>query len=191
MKQINETKQCRKCEVTKPREEFYASKTTKDNLQSYCKSCYSVVNRRANASFSRKCGAALNVSKWKAKNHGVESTLTTEEVRAIFSADHCDYCNKHLEQSEKTLEHVIPYDCGGTNTFGNVTLACRDCNTKKNATPAFEFMLLHGNAEAARRLLYTLAERNGVTDEEYLYTLAKAGIAYRTARLRRIAGVNA
>lgn len=181
----NTMKKCTKCEEIKPLPEFRAAKGYKDGHRSDCKACES----KYKTTFDRKCAQAASMSKFRARKFGVKSTLTVAEVREIFSADSCDYCNAHLEQSEKTLEHVIPFEYCGENTFGNVTLACRDCNGKKHSKPAFEFMLLNGDANAARRLLYVLAERNGIEPQEYLYRLATAGIQYRTARLYRIAGV--
>lgn len=185
----NMTKKCTKCEEIKPLTEFYKQHTGKYGVTSRCKECERAYQQSRNDTFEVKVSRAVRRSRQKAKELGVESTLTLEEVHEVLSGDHCDYCNKSLEMHEKSLEHVIPYEYGGENTFGNVTLACTDCNRKKHAAPAFEFILLNGDANAARRLLYVLAERNGIEPQDYLYALAQAGIKYRTARLYRIAGV--
>lgn len=192
MTKIN-SKQCTKCDEVKAPTEFYRNKGTKDGLLTYCKVCQDkYVNEhrgKIRGSIEAKSSQAVRKSRQTAKRYGAVDTLTLAEVREIFSADHCDYCDKHLEQADKTLEHVIPFEYGGENAFGNVTLACRKCNEKKSTNPAFEFILLNGDANAARRLLYTLAERNGIEPQDYLYALAQAGIQYRTARLYRIVGV--
>ena len=185
-----ESKQCKKCEQVKPLAEFNKQSASKDGKQIYCRECNSRQLKGRNGSIEFKASVAVRNARRTAKKYGAVDTLTLAEVREVLSADHCDYCDKHLEQSEKTLEHVLPFEYGGENAFGNVTLACLDCNRKKNVTPAFEFILLNGDANAARRLLYVLAERNGMEPQEYLYTLAQAGIQYRTERLYRIAGVD-
>lgn len=50
----------------------------------------------------------------------------------------CYICGKHLVLNDEynrleapTIEHVIPICKGGTNTWDNVKLACRNCNNKK------------------------------------------------------------
>ncbi|WP_088006576.1 HNH endonuclease [Indiicoccus explosivorum] len=186
-----EMKKCARCEETKAIAEFNRDSKARDGRQTYCRTCKDELRKASYGTFERKCTKAKDRANQKAKRYGAESTLTLQEVKEVLGGTHCNYCNKPLEQSEKTLEHVLPFECGGANTFGNVTLACTACNSRKHVLPAFEFILLNGDAEAARRLLETLAERNGVTPTEYLYTLARAGIAYRTARLRRIVGVEA
>lgn len=58
----------------------------------------------------------------------------------LYKRDHgiCYLCGKHLyltddynRKSAPTIEHVIPICKGGTNSWDNVRLACRDCNVKK------------------------------------------------------------
>lgn len=39
----------------------------------------------------------------------------------------CAYCFKH----GNTIDHVVPRARGGTNTWGNVVVACTKCNCKK------------------------------------------------------------
>jgi len=36
---LSKSKRCRKCDLTKPRADFYFSKVTRDKLQSWCKEC--------------------------------------------------------------------------------------------------------------------------------------------------------
>jgi 5-methylcytosine-specific restriction endonuclease McrA len=53
--------------------------------------------------------------------------------RNIFERDEncCQYCGKHFERSELTLDHVVPRSRGGTSTWTNIVLACVKCNIRK------------------------------------------------------------
>jgi len=77
---------------------------------------HSVVNRFANISYvkiSRK-----NV--W-ARDNGV-----------------CQYCGKHLNIKDATLDHVIPRSMGGQKVWTNIVLSCYGCNQKKGNKPLHE-----------------------------------------------------
>ena len=41
----------------------------------------------------------------------------------------CQYCNKN--KYPLTIDHVVPKDRGGKDTWENLVAACRKCNTKK------------------------------------------------------------
>lgn len=55
----------------------------------------------------------------------------------------CRYCSREMDFSRAkrgeatglraNIDHVIPVSKGGTHTWGNVVLACRDCNYSKGA----------------------------------------------------------
>ena len=60
--------------------------------------------------------------------------------RALMERDGncCQYCDKPLIRDSATVDHVIPKggSYGGTTTWKNCVIACRDCNAKKgNRTP--------------------------------------------------------
>ena len=54
--------------------------------------------------------------------------------RNIFERDGnlCQYCGRHFERGELTLDHVTPRSRGGTSTWENIVLACLDCNIRKS-----------------------------------------------------------
>jgi 5-methylcytosine-specific restriction endonuclease McrA len=52
--------------------------------------------------------------------------LTRRAVLEMYDYT-CAYCFKH----GNTLDHVVPRARGGTNTWGNVVVACTKCNNKK------------------------------------------------------------
>lgn len=51
----------------------------------------------------------------------------------IFERDEyvCQYCGKNFEPRELNLDHVVPRDKGGKNSWENIVTSCIRCNTKK------------------------------------------------------------
>ena len=43
----------------------------------------------------------------------------------------CYYCDKDLEKSEVTMDHVVPVSKGGKSTKNNVVPCCKECNNQK------------------------------------------------------------
>jgi len=46
----------------------------------------------------------------------------------------CQYCERKLDSSELTIDHVIPRSRGGKSNWTNCVLACNKCNTKKGSS---------------------------------------------------------
>ena len=44
----------------------------------------------------------------------------------------CQSCNKHVQDDEIELDHIIPHSKGGPTTVENLRLLCRPCNRKKS-----------------------------------------------------------
>lgn len=60
---------------------------------------------------------------------------------------HCYLCGDDVlfachynDPKYPTIEHVIPIAKGGTHSWGNVKVACRECNTRKSTTLIDDFM---------------------------------------------------
>lgn len=49
----------------------------------------------------------------------------------------CAYCGEKVNESELTIDHIIPTSRGGKTTFENCVSACFECNSrkKKDKTP--------------------------------------------------------
>lgn len=61
----------------------------------------------------------------------------TAHFRELFRRGVCHYCGKTFEESELTLDHIVPVSRGGRSTKGNLVVCCRPCNQeKKYLTPA-------------------------------------------------------
>jgi len=57
------------------------------------------------------------------------NTLTSEEIRTLFSVGQCFYCGA---KDDLTLDHFIPLSRGGNTTRANILVACRSCNASKH-----------------------------------------------------------
>ena len=65
--------------------------------------------------------------------------------RNIFKRDDytCQYCGKHLEGEELTIDHVYPKSRFGPDIWENLVTCCKECNQKKaNKTPKEAHMKL-------------------------------------------------
>lgn len=63
----------------------------------------------------------------------------------IFKRDGytCQYCGKHLEKDELTIDHVFPKSRFGPDIWENLVTCCKECNQKKaNRTPKEAHMKL-------------------------------------------------
>jgi 5-methylcytosine-specific restriction endonuclease McrA len=51
----------------------------------------------------------------------------------VFERDEytCQYCGDRFESKELNLDHVIPREKGGKNSWDNIVTSCIRCNTKK------------------------------------------------------------
>jgi 5-methylcytosine-specific restriction endonuclease McrA len=66
----------------------------------------------------------------------------------------CQYCAKNLQNSEYTLDHVIPASQGGKKEWQNIVACCKACNQKKsNRTPKQAGMALIKVPEIPKKLI--------------------------------------
>lgn len=43
----------------------------------------------------------------------------------------CCYCQRQVTRATRSIDHYLPKALGGTNDFGNLRLACIQCNEAK------------------------------------------------------------
>lgn len=110
---------------------------------------------------SGKCCSDKCRKKYRNRQHYNRENKRLENARnnGVFDADidiyklierdgpNCYICgiktsfDLHYNDPEyPTIEHIIPIKLGGTHSWQNVKVACRDCNTKKSIKPLEEFM---------------------------------------------------
>ena len=56
--------------------------------------------------------------------------------RNLYRRDNftCQYCERKLDSSELTIDHIIPSSRGGKSNWTNCVLACNKCNAKKGSS---------------------------------------------------------
>lgn len=97
---------------------------------------------------------------WKKKVPWTKDHVHTRDSRT------CQYCNTRLESKDLTIDHIIPKDQGGQNTWENTVTACFPCNNKKdNRTPSQAKMYLRKRPYQPTIMEFTLKtlELDGMT----------------------------
>lgn len=64
-------------------------------------------------------------------------SFVVDEKAKIRNADFCCYCGN---ESDLTLDHLIPQFKGGRHSADNLVVACRSCNSSKKALDLLEWM---------------------------------------------------
>lgn len=67
-----------------------------------------------------------------------EYTKESLESRYAMFGNRCAYCNQDTDLS---IDHVIPLSRGGTNWPANIRPACKSCNSRKSNKPWREFLV--------------------------------------------------
>jgi 5-methylcytosine-specific restriction endonuclease McrA len=56
----------------------------------------------------------------------------------------CRYCGKQLTRFTATLDHIVPVEKDGDNSFDNLVTACLTCNSQKTNRPVGDFLAEQG-----------------------------------------------
>lgn len=77
----------------------------------------------------------------RARSVRAAGTLTPALLRGriLESAGRCEWCGSSLLHREFEIDHVINLARGGSNTIGNIAVACPDCNRRKSANHPARF----------------------------------------------------
>lgn len=64
---------------------------------------------------------------------------------ALYARDNgeCQYCSTKVSKYSATIDHVVPKSRGGKNTWDNLVLACKECNTIKKRSKLLSETNLH------------------------------------------------
>lgn len=105
---------------------------------------------------SKECGRrGVNLSKELRKNERLKIARRNGQFDAdidiykLIERDggHCYLCGDDIlftchfnDPKYPTIEHVMPIAKGGTHSWDNVKVACRECNTRKSTTLIDDFM---------------------------------------------------
>lgn len=76
----------------------------------------------------------------KRKKKKAKSKNCNKRRRLLSENPYCQYCGKHLNEKNSTLDHVYPRSKGGKSSMDNLVLACVPCNQKKADLLPSQFM---------------------------------------------------
>lgn len=174
---MKKSKPCSKCKQIKALTEFYKTSLSKGNgYQSQCKECAKLAGKNW---YANNRDQKIESSKFYAQGHRKQKrasgkkheqtypersnnrnhvrrakffgvaiyALSNKELKRIYSSP-CFYCGS---QSNQTMEHIIPFELGGTHGIGNVITACKSCNSSKNDRTIMEWVGLIPNAFPLRK----------------------------------------
>jgi 5-methylcytosine-specific restriction endonuclease McrA len=72
----------------------------------------------------------------------IDFMRTAELRQAIHARERgvCFYCLRHIGSQMQCLDHVIPRAQLGPNSYRNLVSSCMECNSRKGARPAPDFL---------------------------------------------------
>jgi hypothetical protein len=174
-------KNCTKCGVAKPLQEFHRNRRERDGRHHHCKECKGAYQRtyyaknietqRARTGLWRIANpeyARQQVDRRQARKVGAVGRHTRREWSAL-----CDrYGNKCLRcgatDRPLTRDHVIPLYLGGTDYTENLQPLCGPCNSMKGLRVADyrEGLIVHSDqrGESERVSIQEAARRLGITE---------------------------
>lgn len=99
--------------------------------------------------------------------HGHEHVGLTKHRLFVRDRHICAYCGNQFNESELTVEHIVPVSRGGQHVWTNVVTACRSCNTRKgNRRPEEAHMpLLYVPYAVCRNEGFILSNRRILADQ--------------------------
>lgn len=142
------TRRCRDCQDVKPVSMFPPNKRNSTGIQAYCYDCSkerTKIWKHAKPSAHR----AQRERRYRRLIEQSDGTIKAASLRRLFLCSiFCPYCFKEMGKHDKTLDHIVPVARGGKHSLSNVTVCCKECNTKKSAKD-FDAWLEECNIEKA------------------------------------------
>lgn len=93
-----------------------------------------IKKRYAEAERGRQVGRVGSIAA-RARRRAAPGGFSAEDIENLLVDQFwtCAYCPADISGGRHTVDHITPLSKGGTNWLRNICLACRPCNTKKNA----------------------------------------------------------
>lgn len=93
----------------------------------------------------RKTYAAMNSMNKRSAEHGVECTITLDEIREMTMlayGSNCRYSGRQLVIENMVYDHIIPISKGGTSNADNIQVISRYANNMKGSLVEDDFLAL-------------------------------------------------
>lgn len=143
----NEYRNANKEKILENKKEYY-KKNRKEKLakrQEYClnnKEKVALIDKKSREKHKDRVKNTKKIYREKNREK-IQAMYTQRRANLSFNFSHiewlkkyqdnkCFYCEKDMERY--TIDHIIPINSNGTNSFDNILLCCRSCNSSKQDT---------------------------------------------------------
>ena len=90
-----------------------------------------------------------------------DNTLTRFRLGELLKANKsCLYCGKHLKDTQKAIDHMIPLAKGGEHSITNLAISCKPCNNRKHSKDFFYWLQEIKPEHAERALNYYESQKS-------------------------------
>ncbi|MFD6439375.1 HNH endonuclease [Peribacillus sp. NPDC060186] len=126
---------CRSCKVEKSSIEFRKDSRMLYGVDYECVDCRKN-RRRTNGEYLLERARKYQKRKGDSVMH-----ITVNQLESLLTNHSCSYCGDPLTDKNSTLDHVfsLSQSYGGANIAGNLTQACRSCNSAKGTDHVADF----------------------------------------------------
>ncbi|WP_153733492.1 HNH endonuclease domain-containing protein [Sporosarcina obsidiansis] len=180
-------KQCPRCHEEKPLDQFmYAEK-----VRSYCRDCERQLDRWRKGRPENRLRTALKDARRTAAKYDAPDTLTLDDLRYLFtlSGGRCAYTGKFTDKP--SVEHIIPFSQGGTNSVDNIVIVDTTVNKVKNDEVPAEFLDRFAGFYMTRDIIELVAARRGVDFASVYEEFDEAQREHNNALYRKLTGGDA
>jgi 5-methylcytosine-specific restriction endonuclease McrA len=84
----------------------------------------------------------INAREYKHRKRSVSFIDCTSKIRLLRIERFCRWCCRKLNESNLSIDHVIPLSRGGTHVPDNLVACCRSCNRSKSNKLVHEWLPL-------------------------------------------------
>lgn len=140
----NETKQCANCKLILPFNNYYSAERGSASLAAYCKGCAKdKYYDKDKAKVYTQSYRDRNRNRWRALHRinqfnrrslikaTEDGSITDEFINSVYAKEVCYWCEKFIDEEDRTLEHIIELSSGGHHSASNITMACLSCNSSR------------------------------------------------------------
>lgn len=82
-------------------------------------------------------------------------------ISLLNKSNNCAYCNiKFNNDTEKSIDHIIPMSKGGQHSINNLIVCCKKCNSTKRAKSIDEFLKYNNNRNNIIGIIEKIKKQN-------------------------------